>query len=240
MRKYLWLLLPAILGIPSNTPAENVPPRLLDFVSKLLPGTEPDRVTQSPISGIYEVTYGAQVLYVHESGRYLIQGDLVDLNTHTNLTEDRRRQARLKAIEALGENTMIVFAPQTTTHTLTVFTDVDCGYCRKFHQEVKELTRHGVKVRYLAFPRAGIPSPTYDKMVSVWCAEDPRQAITDAKRGNEVPAKQCENPVQAHYEAAHRLGISGTPAMVLDDGEIIPGYIPAERLVKMLATGPAR
>lgn len=176
------------------------------------------------------------ILYVHKDGKYVIKGDLLNLENQANLTEERRKQARLTVIDALGENTMIVFAPQKTTHTITVFTDVDCGYCRKLHQETNELNGHGVKVRYLAFPRAGLASPTYEKMVSVWCAQDRREAITEAKAGNDVPPKHCDNPVQSHYEAAQRLGITGTPAMVLDDGEIQPGYVPANQLIKLLET----
>ncbi|MFZ0254395.1 MAG: DsbC family protein [Gammaproteobacteria bacterium] len=237
MTKYLWFLLPAVLGLPTITLAEETPPRLLESINQLLPGMKPERVSQSPIPGLYEVMYNPRlILYVHEDGKYVIQGELLNLKTQANLTEERRKQARLKIIEGLGEDSMIVFAPEKTAHTITVFTDVDCGYCRKLHQEVNELTRHGIKVRYLAFPRAGIGSPTYEKMVSVWCAKDRQQAITDAKAGSNVPTQHCDNPVQAHYEAAQQMGISGTPAMVLDDGGMQPGYVPADQLIKLLET----
>jgi thiol:disulfide interchange protein DsbC len=235
MTKYLWFLLLAALGLPITTLAEETPPRLLESISELLPGMKPERVSQSPIPGLYEVMYNPRlILYVHEDGNYVIQGELLNLQTQANLTEERRKLARLKVIEALGEESMIVFAPEKTAHTVTVFTDVDCGYCRKFHQEVTELTQHGVKVRYLAFPRAGKGSPTYQKMVSVWCAEDRQQAITDAKAGDDLPPKNCDNPVQAHYKAAQQIGIDGTPAMVLDDGGMQPGYVPSEQLIKLL------
>lgn len=238
MIKYLRLLLPAALGLPTVTLAAEPPPRLLESVNQALPpGMEPARVSESPIPGLYEVMYNPRlILYVHKDGKYVIQGDLLNLESQANLTEKRRKQARLKVIEALGEDSMIVFAPKQTAHTITVFTDVDCGYCRKLHQEVPELTEHGVKVRYLAFPRAGVASPTYETMVSVWCAKDRRHAITEAKAGNNVPAKNCDNPVQTHYEAAQQLGITGTPAMVLEDGEMQPGYVPANRLIKLLET----
>lgn len=235
MTKYLWFLWSAVVGLPAMTLAEEAPPRLLESINQLLPGMTPERVSQSPIPGLYEVIYNPRlILYVHKDGQYVLQGDLLNLETQANLTEERRKQARLKIIEGLGEDSMIVFAPEKTAHTITVFTDVDCGYCRKFHQEVNELTRHGVKVRYLAFPRAGIASPTYEQMVSVWCAKDRQQAITAAKAGSDVPSKRCDNPVQAHYEAAQQLGISGTPAMVLDDGGMQPGYVPAAQLIKLL------
>lgn len=238
MTKYLWFFLPAVLALPTTAPAEELPPRLLESLEQALPpGMKPEHVGKTPVPGLYEVVYNSSlILYVHEDGKYVIQGELLDLQTQANLTEERRKQARLKVIEGLDEDSMIVFAPEKTAHTITVFTDVDCGYCRKLHQEVKELTSHGVKVRYLAFPRAGMTSPTYQKMVSVWCASDRQQAITDAKAGNDVPTQRCEHPVQAHYEAAQQLGISGTPAMILDDGGIQPGYVPAERLIKLLET----
>jgi thiol:disulfide interchange protein DsbC len=237
MTKRLWFLLPAILGLPITTLAEQTPPGLLESINQLLPGMKPESVNQSPIPGLYEVMYSPNlILYVHEGGKYVIKGDLLNLQTQANLSEERRKQARLKLIEALGEDSMIVFAPKKTAHTITVFTDVDCGYCRKLHQEVSELTTHGIKVRYLAFPREGIASPTYQKMVSVWCASDRRQAITEAKAGNDVPTRHCDNPVRAHYEAAQELGISATPVMVLDDGGMQPGYVPADRLIKLLET----
>lgn len=237
MNKYLGFLLPAVMGLPTVAFADKPPSGLLESLDRVLPNMEPERVSESPIPGLYEVMYNPRlILYVHQDGKYVIQGELLDMQRQANLTEERRKAARVKTIEALGEGSMIVFAPEKTAHTVTVFTDVDCGYCRKFHQEVNELTGHGIKVRYLAFPRAGVASPTYEKMVSVWCASDPRQAITDAKAGNDVPSKHCDNPVQAHYRAAEELGITGTPAMVLDDGEMQPGYVPAKRLIKLLET----
>lgn len=235
MTKHFWFLLAAALGVSTMAVAEEPPPQLLDSINALLPGMKPERVSQSPIPGLYEVVYNPSlILYVHKDGHYVIKGDLLDLQTEANLTEERRKQARLQVIEALGEDSMIVFAPKKTAHTVTVFTDVDCGYCRKLHQEVNDLTRHGVKVRYVAFPRAGVGSPTYEKMVSVWCAKDQQQAITDAKAGNELPPTNCDNPVQAHLRAAQALGISGTPALVLDDGTMQPGYVPSDQLIKLL------
>ena len=129
----------------------------------------------------------------------------------------------------------MVFAPEKEVkHTISVFTDIDCGYCRKLHQEMAEYNKHGIKVRYLAYPRAGVGSEAYEKAVSVWCADDRQKAMTAAKTGGELKQKTCDNPVEAQFMLGQQLGISGTPALMLEDGQIFPGYVPADRLITML------
>jgi thiol:disulfide interchange protein DsbC len=236
MRKHPVLLI-LIMLLASQTPAlaGDVPAAVRDAVDNIVPNMEPDRIQQAPIPGLYEVTYGPYILYISEDGRYVVRGDILNLRTRENLTEAQRRQARLDTLDKLGEESMIVFSPENKTkHTVTVFTDVDCGYCRKFHQEVKALNEQGIEVRYLAFPRAGMQSPTAKTMISVWCADDPQEAITDAKSGKQIPAKQCANPVAEHFNTGQLLGVSGTPTMVLENGELLPGYVPAKRLLKVL------
>lgn len=227
-------VLAAALLVPLAQAEEQFPPEVLRLVGDLVPGVNPDRVTAAPVPGMYEVTYGPHIVYLSADGRYMLQGDLVDLETKQNLTADRRKVTRVAALEKLGDSSMIVFAPQNAKHTISVFTDVDCGYCRKMHREMAVLNAHGIAVRYLAFPRAGIPSASYDKTVSVWCADDPQAAMTEAKLGKVVPTKQCDNPVREHYQMGQMLGISGTPSIVLPDGEMVPGYVPAKRLAKLL------
>lgn len=236
MRKHsVFVILMMLLASQTAILANDIPAAVRDAVNKIVPNMEPDRIEQAPISGLYEITYGPYILYVSEDGRYLVRGDILNLQSRENLTEVQRRQARLETLDQLGEKSMIVFSPEADTkHTVTVFTDVDCGYCRKFHQEVKALNEQGIAVRYLAFPRAGIQSPTFATMVSVWCAADPQEAITNAKLGKQIPAKQCKNPVAEHLDTGQMLGISGTPTMVLENGELLPGYVPAKRLLKML------
>jgi len=212
----------------------DVPEDVSKTLSRLVPGATPTSVKASPLGDLYEVMYGPELFYLSKGGRYLFQGDIVDLQARRNLSEEARGAARLNALEDLGEEKMVVFAPKETKHTVTVFTDIDCAYCVKFHQEVAELNKQGVKVRYLAFPRAGIGSPSYKKAVSVWCAEDRQTAITDAKAGKKVAEKNCDAPVKEEYELGRELGVSGTPSLILDDGRLVPGYLPAPRLVQQL------
>jgi thiol:disulfide interchange protein DsbC len=159
---------------------------------------------------------------------------VVDLKKRENLTETKRKEARLTAINDLGEDSMIIFAPEAAKYSVTVFTDIECGYCRRLHQQMADYNRLGITIRYLAFPRAGVPSDTYDQMVSVWCADDPQQAMTAAKAGKRVEPKQCTNPVRKQYELGQAVGVRGTPTMILEDGEVLPGYVPPQQLVQML------
>ena len=234
LRKTLFVLILGSLVWQLASAGDEIPEDMLETIQKLVPGMKPDQISVSPVPGLYEVSFGPSVVYLTGDGRYMVRGDLVDLEGQRNLTEETRKAARLGTVNELGESSMIVFAPETVQHTITVFTDVDCAYCAKLHLDVPELNKQGVKVRYLAFPRAGIQSPSYHKTVSVWCADDPHEAITEAKAGRDVTPKQCANPVQNHFETGQMLGVSGTPTIVFEDGTLVPGYIPAARLVKML------
>ena len=217
--------------------AGDVPPSVVEAVSRIVPGAEPESIEPSPIPNLYEVVFGPHVIYVTGDGRYMVRGDVVDINSKSNLTENKRNSARAAAIEKLGEGSMIVFAPEKTEFTITVFTDVDCPYCAKFHREMDALNGYGIKVRYLAFPRAGIPSENYDRMVSVWCADDTQDAMTKAKLHREVKAKRCDNPVKAHYNMGQLVGVNGTPTLIFENGQIYPGYAPPEKLIQVLRAG---
>ena len=191
-------------------------------------------VKPGPVSGMYEIEFGAKVFYATSDGKYLFMGDLVDMGTHTNLTEARRATIRMRLLDEVGEQNMIVMGPANPKRTLTVFTDVDCGYCAKFHLDVPALNKQGVKVRYLFYPRTGLHSESYKRAVAVWCADDRVKAIGVAKAGGKLDMKTCANPVEKHYRLGERLDVNGTPTMFLDDGKILPGYIPAPRLLSML------
>jgi thiol:disulfide interchange protein DsbC len=203
-------------------------------LGKVLPGVTPDQIKPSPMQGVSEVLVGPRLFYISDDGKYLLQGSLIDLNTRKDISEERRKDIRLDAINKIGADNMIVFPAEKERHTITVFTDIDCGYCRKLHKEIDQFNAEGITVRYLMFPRSGINTPSYDKAVSVWCADDRRAALTHAKAGDEIDARKCDNPVKEQYELGGLLGVTGTPALILDNGELLPGYVPAKRLAKAL------
>ncbi len=208
--------------------------KVTEVFKSIMPGTKVAKVEASAVPGLYQVVYGAQVLYLSADGRYAMQGELVDLHRGVSLTENARSGQRLKLLKKMDESGMIVFEPEKVKHTVTIFTDIDCGYCRKLHREIDSYLAKGIRVRYLSFPRSGIGSKSYYKAVSVWCAKDRQKAMTEAKNGAEPARVKCDNPVVKHMEYAEDFGVSGTPTIVLENGEVIPGYVPADRLEGML------
>ena len=189
-------------------------------------------------SGLFQVVLASgERLYTVEDGRFLLTGDLYEVieNEIVNLTEMERNGERLAAIEALNPDDIISFAPAGETKKVVyAFTDIDCGYCRKLHDEVQDYTDLGIEIRYLAFPRAGVGSASFQKYVSAFCAADNKQSLTDAKAGREIPTLNCDNPIAAQYELGRMLGVSGTPSLILDSGQMVPGYVPAADLARQL------
>jgi thiol:disulfide interchange protein DsbC len=204
-------------------------------LAKAAPEAKIDSVAPSPLPGLYEVMVGTQIMYVTGDGRYFIDGRIVDLKTREDLTEPRLAAVRKATVGAIPESDMVIFAPPKYDHTVTVFTDIDCPYCAKMHSKIGEYEAEGIRVRYLFFPRSGANSPSYNEAVSVWCADDRNQALTDAKAGKKIPAKTCDNPVDEHMAAARKVGINGTPAIMLESGDMVPGYVEPKRLAQMIA-----
>ena len=200
----------------------------------IFPGVTPTEINPSPMAGVSEVLIGPRLFYISNDGKYLLQGSLIDMATRTDISEERRNGLRLAAINELGEEKMIVFPAKDARHTITVFTDIDCGYCRKLHDEIAQYNDKGITVRYLAFPRAGVGSASYNKAVSVWCEKDKQSAMTRSKAGEDLPKAECDNPVKEEYELGQMIGVTGTPALILEDGAMLPGYIPPARLAKAL------
>jgi thiol:disulfide interchange protein DsbC len=200
----------------------------------LIPGSTPDRIAESVIPGLYVVSYGPDVLYITKDGRYVLEGDLLNTQTRENLTEAMRSSARLKLLNAVDPKTMIVYAPTQVKHTVTVFTDVDCAFCRKLHSQIADYNKYGIAIRYLAFPRTGVNTESYYKAVSVWCSPDRKAALTKAKLGEPIKRLTCDNPVRQQMALADKLGVNATPTLILEDGSLISGYIPPERMSKML------
>jgi thiol:disulfide interchange protein DsbC len=201
-------------------------------LKRIMPNASIDSVIPGPVPGLYEVIIGAKVLYISKDGKFLIEGDIFDLAKMKNLTETKRTKGRLKAVNNIEEDTMIIFAPKKVKHTITVFTDIDCGYCRKMPREMDDY----MAIRYLAYPRSGVNTPSYFKATGVWCADDRKQAMTDAKNGGKVIKTKsgCKHPVKEHMAIADVVGVTGTPTLVFEDGQVIPGYLPAKRLIKFL------
>ena len=213
---------------------EQVPAPVTAAVDSLLRGTPADSIRPSAVPGLYEIIVGPHVVYVSADGKHMMRGDIIEVESRANLTEERRRGARAGAVDKIPEADMVVFGPDDAEHTVTVFTDVECGYCRKLHSEMADYNAAGIRVRYLAFPRAGVNSRVYDKMVSVWCADDRQAAMTAAKQGGSVDDRKCENPVSREYQLGRVLGISGTPTIILENGDMVPGYVPAAELERIL------
>lgn len=218
--------------------------RLVERLKTLRPDIPIENVAQTPIPGIFALELaGGTVFYGTADGRYLFAGDLYELGESdlVNLAEAGRAERRRVLMADVAQKDMVIFSPKGPTRSVVnVFTDVDCGYCQKLHQEVPELNDLGVEVRYLAYPRAGIGSASYQKIVSAWCAADPNTALTRLKARQSIPEATCPNPVADQYELGREMGISGTPAIVLEDGTLLPGYMPAGRLAEAADTAAAR
>ncbi len=220
-------------GVPAYGADEAVG-RLTAKLKELFPDLNVTRVTAAPVPGMYEALVGTDVIYLTADGRYLIQGDLLDLTARRNVTEQQRAALRVEKLKQVPLADMIEFAPASPKHTVYVFTDIECGYCRRLHREMPEINKRGIAVRYLAFPRAGIGSAAFAQMEAVWCAADRRQSLTDAKAGKQVAQKNCANPVRDQYALGEMLGVHGTPAIYTTDGKALPGYMPPDVLLNAL------
>jgi thiol:disulfide interchange protein DsbC len=198
---------------------------------------KPEEIQPSPIPGLYEVRSGSDVGYVSVDGRFYVNGDIFDMKTRDNLTETARQQGRIDLLAKVTDADAIVFTPQgSVRHTLTVFTDIDCPYCRRMHQEIAELNRLGIRVRYLMFPRSGPDTDSWHKAEAVWCSADRRDALTRAKRGEVVKAPKCKSSIAEQYALGQEMGIRGTPAIITDKGEYVDHYMPAAQLSEYLST----
>ncbi len=233
LRLFLFFLTALIASFPAIAGEPEVGQIKAELI-RVFPELKSAIIKPSLVSGMFEVEYDSRIFYATADGKYLFMGDVMDLSSQSNLTETRRAAIRTRMLNEVGEENMIVIGPDKPLRTLTVFTDVDCGYCAKFHLEVPTLNEHGVKVRYLFYPRAGLNSESYRRAVAVWCADDRVKAIGIAKAGGKLNMKTCSNPVESHYQLGQRLEVNGTPSIFLDNGKVLPGYIPAPRLLSML------
>ena len=220
------------------TELDGVRKRVDALLPELRSGLEIERIKETPVPGLYEVLLnGNRTLYISADGNYFLVGDMYEVSSEgiVNLPELARQEKRKELMAKVDATSMISFKPASgLLATVSVFTDVDCTYCRKLHREMREYHKKGIEVRYLAYPRAGIGSESYKKTVSAWCSSDPQRAITTLKRGDNIPSRTCPNPVAAQYELGDRVGVTGTPSIVLSDGRMLPGYLSAEKLAEEL------
>jgi thiol:disulfide interchange protein DsbC len=191
----------------------------------------PENIKASPIDGWHMIQKGSVVAYISTDGRYLLQGDLIDLDTKVNLSEESRTDGRREVMSHVADDEVILFSPDNAQYSVSIFTDVDCAYCRRLHSQIQQYMDNGIEVRYLLYPRGGPASASWNTSEAVWCAGDRGKALTLAKLDREFESASCDaSIVQHHYELGQEVGLSGTPAIVLEDGEMIAGYLPPDAL----------
>jgi thiol:disulfide interchange protein DsbC len=225
------------LGLASSVAvATDADQAIRNSLKAIDPALPIEAIAESPMPGVYQVELaGGRQLYTSADGQFLLQGYLFQVKDGkpVNLTEAAESRGVAKLMEAIPAAEMVVFAAKQPKTHISVFTDTDCGYCQKLHSEVPELNRLGVEVRYLAFPRQGLASAAAKELANVWCAKDPQDAMNRAKSRQSVADAECDNPVAKQYALGQMIGVSGTPAIVLANGKIIPGYQPAPQLAKI-------
>lgn len=234
------LLLACALFSANSLLAED---RIKEFASALT-GLEADeiKVAPAPLDGFHIVELpDLTVMYLSDDLRWVIEGELIesvpgDKVTFVRHSEAYKSSLRQEKLAGILDSDVIAFAPplEAPKAVVYVFTDTTCGYCQKLHAEMADYHTHGIEIRYLAYPRAGIGSEPYDAMVSAWCASSPAMAITQLKRGRDIEPKTCDNPIEAQYELGQAFGLRGTPMMVLSNGKTIGGYVEAENLAEIL------
>lgn len=236
MKKFIQTLLVGSLFLSPIANADVDKHTLKKLLSDRMPSLTVENINPSEIKGLYEIMVGANIFYVSEDGRYLIQGRMFDLVAKKDLTEEKLAIAKAALINGVAKDEMIIFKAPIQKYVISIFTDIDCGYCRKLHSEIDQYMAEGITVQYLFFPRAGKDSESYKKAVSVWCADDRNAALTAAKSNTNPPElKTCKNPVDAHMALGDELGVRGTPMMITPKGTVFPGYMPAKKLVEALS-----
>ena len=223
----------AILLVPSfAVMADEIPEAVSAAAQKL--GLTEGSISVTPLNSLYELRAGTQLYYLSEDGRYLISGNIIELDSRQNLTRNRLKEIRMEVVAGLKDNQMVAFPAKEPNHTITVFTDIDCGYCRKLHSEMAAYNDLGISVNYLFYPRTGLDSTAYKKAVSVWCDKNRQDAMTRAKAGETLPELDCANPVASHFMLGNEMGISGTPAIITEQGDLMPGYLPPQDMKRQL------
>lgn len=221
----------------ANEPSEEVKAG----IKKLAPTAVVSSMDKTPIKGVSEIIISTgqqggsgEVFYMSDDGEYLFNGNIIETSTKKDITDERKSGLRKEIIDKFSDNEKINFFPDEMKYKLTVFTDIDCGYCRKLHSQIDEYNKLGIGISYMFFPRSGINTPSFDKAVTVWCSDDQQSALTNAKSGISLETKQCDNPIKEQYLAGRAAGVTGTPALVLSNGKLLPGYLAPKDLLNRL------
>ena len=237
MNKYKYLLIAILLS--SSIQAFEGKNILIEKLSNVLPeGAQIIDITETPIKGIYKLDLKEmQSVYISADGDFLIVGDIFQITTNglMNVTEFERSKERIKLISEISKSELISFPAKNELYSVTIFTDIDCGYCRKLHNEIHEYNNLGISINYAAFPRSGLQSQSYSKIVGAWCSDNPNKTLTELKQGKDIKFQYCDNhPVEKHYRLGREIGVTGTPAIISNNGQLIPGYVPALDLLERL------
>ena len=209
-------------------------------INQVLPeGVSVQSVKESQIENLFIVDIGElQPIYASKDGEFFFYGELYAVNGNMlqNTTKDEINSKRKSILDkSLSEDDFISFKAGNEKHQVTIFTDVDCGYCRKFHNEIDDFNVLGISVNYVAFPRSGLDSDSYKKIVTAWCSRNPKEVLTQMKQGLEVQLSMCQDhPVEKHFLLGQKIGITGTPAIIKSNGELLPGYLAPAELLKRL------
>ena len=205
--------------------------RVRQKVTTMFDMIEAKDVHASPVDGWYTIQKGAIVAYISTDGRYLLQGDLIDLEQNLNMSELARNESRRELMATVKDEDVILFSPVDKKYSVSVFTDVECTYCRRLHSQINEYLADGIEVRYLMYPRNGPSSRAWTTAEQVWCANDRNSALTAAKNDQKFASTDCDaSIVERQYLMGHEIGLSGTPAIVLEDGTLISGYLTPDQL----------
>lgn len=229
------LVVVSVFAISAQADSDKTAEKIKAKLVESFPTHTPDSVSKSPVNGLYEAVYGTKIVYVTDDARFIIQGAVMDLDDgKKDITQEAANRARKNFMVKVNEQESISFGAEKPKHTVTIFTDIDCGYCRKLHNEMDQYASYGIKVKYLLFPRNGLQTPSAAKAESVWCSDNRADALTKAKNGEQLPESHCQNPVAEHFEIGKQVGVSGTPAILTANGDLMPGYLPAQQLAQRL------
>lgn len=232
MNKLFKSLLTAALFLTGGAQATELPADVSFLASQL--NVPLEDIRPAPIAGWYELLVDAQVFYLTADGKYLMAGNLIEVASKKNLTDERLKSVRMQAVSQIGDDQLIAYKASRPAHTVTVFTDIDCGYCRKLHAQMDEYNNLGISINYLLYPRSGPGTPSFDKAISVWCNTDRNTALTDAKAGKSIAVAKCTNPVARHFQLGTEVGVRGTPHMITESGDALPGYLSPADLKRQL------